>query len=197
MPEETPKKTQEKGSLAGKLLLAMPSIADDRFERAVIFMCAHDDKGAMGLRVNHMMSEIGFDKVIAQTGIKSDIAIDLDDVDVLDGGPVEGARGFLLHSGEFRQKDTILVSDDYGVSGTVDALRNVVEGNGPGQMLFVLGHSGWSAGQLDRELQQNTWLVADATPDLIFNTPNDKKWEAALASMGIDVGMLSATSGNA
>ena len=102
-----------------------------------------------------------------------------------------------MHSGEFRQKDTILVSDDYGVSGTVDALRNVVEGNGPGQMLFVLGHAGWSAGQLDRELQQNTWLVADATPDLIFNTPNDKKWEAALASMGIDIAMLSATPGNA
>ena len=193
----TDKTHDKESSLAGKLLLAMPSITDTRFEKAVIFMCAHDDKGAMGLRVNSTMPEVGFEKIIAQTGIKSDIAIDLSQIDVMDGGPVEGARGFLLHSGDFRQKETILVSPQYAVSGTVDALKKVVEGKGPGQMLFVLGRAGWSAGQLDKELQQNTWLVVDASPELVFNTPNDKKWEAALAAMGIDPGMLSSVAGHA
>lgn len=197
MTEQANKKQKKQATLAGKLLLAMPSMTDSRFERAVIFMCAHDDKGAMGLRVNNTMPEVGFDKIIAQTGIKSEIAIDLDNIDVLDGGPVEGARGFLLHSGEFQQKDTIRVSDEYAVSGTIDALKHVVEGKGPGQMLFVLGHAGWSAGQLDRELQQNAWMIVDATPELVFETPTDKKWEAAMASLGINPAMLSATAGHA
>lgn len=184
-------------SITGKLLLALPSMQDPRFERAVILMCAYDESGAMGLRVNEALPDVGFQKIVEQTGIKSEIAINLEAVDVFNGGPVDSSRGFLLHSGEYKQKDTIRVSPDYAVSGTLEALKEVVEGNGPGQMIFVLGHAGWTAGQLDQELQDNAWLVVDATPDLVFNTPCDQKWEAALSALGIDPVRLSSQSGHA
>lgn len=191
------KSSNKQEGLAGKLLIAMPGMEDKRFERAVIFMCAHDDKGAMGLMVNHKMPEIAFPAVIEQTGIKSDIAIDLKKVSVLNGGPVDGARGFLLHSGDFHQKDTIRVNKNYGVSGTIEALTEVVQGKGPQNMLFVLGHAGWEAGQLDQELNQNAWLVADARPEIVFELENDKKWALALLSIGVDPAMLSHTPGHA
>ncbi len=188
---------KSRNSLAGKLLIAMPSINDPRFEKAVIFMCAHDEKGAMGLMVNSNLSDIAFDKVIEQTGLKSDISVDIDKIKVMNGGPVEVSRGFLLHSGEFEQKETIHISREYGVTGTVEALEDVVSGNGPERMLFVLGHAGWGAGQLDREMQQNSWLVVDATPEIVFAAPIERKWELALAALGIDPMMLSGQAGNA
>lgn len=184
-------------SLAGKLLLAMPSIGDKRFEKAVIFVCAHDQQGAMGLMINHVRSNISFNQVIAQAGIKSDITMDLDAVTVLDGGPVDASRGFMLHSRDYERKETVGVSSKYAVSGTLDALRDMVTGNAPQDMLFVMGHAGWAAGQLDQELVQNAWLVADARPDFVFGLPLEKRWEAALASIGIDPAMLSDTIGHA
>lgn len=189
--------SKKKSPLTGKLLVAMPSMSDQRFERAVIFMCAHDEQGAMGLRVDDRLSDVRFDKILAQTGIKSDISINIDDVQVLNGGPVDTGRGFLLHSGDYMQKETIGITRDYAVSGTVDALKEVVAGKGPGKMLFALGHAGWSAGQLDQELRQNAWLIADALPELLFDIPYDQRWSKALASLGIDPLMLSATSGHA
>jgi len=198
MPPNENKTTNTKSStLAGKLLIAMPSMTDQRFEKAVIFMCAHDGQGAMGLRVDDQMNDVHFEKIIDQTGIKSDIAIDLDAVNVLNGGPVESGRGFLLHSGDFQQKDTIRITRDYGVSGTVDALREVVSGKGPGKMLFVMGHAGWTAGQLDRELQENVWLIANTTPEILFEVPYEDRWSFALKTMGIDPAMISSAVGHA
>jgi putative transcriptional regulator len=184
-------------TLAGKLLLAMPTIGDPRFNRAVIFMCAHDESGAMGLMVNHELIDVGFDKIIEQTGIEDEIRVDLSKINVMNGGPVENSRGLLLHTGDFHQKDTVNVSEKYGVSGTIDALRDVLTGNGPDKMIFALGHAGWTAGQLDQELQQNTWLVAEASEELLFDTPNDQKWEKALKSLGIEPAMLSMDMGRA
>jgi putative transcriptional regulator len=183
--------------MTGKLLLAAPAISDPRFERAVIFICAHDEQGAMGFMVNHSMPEVRFDQIIEQTGLSSEIEIDLNRIKVMSGGPVEESRGFLLHTTDFLQKDTVRISRDYGVTGTLDALRDLLKGKGPKDMLFVLGHAGWSAGQLEQELQGNSWLVTDPTPDLIFKTPTEKKWNTALSSMGIDLAMLSGISGNA
>ncbi len=198
MPLKDKSSPKKKSSvLAGKLLVAMPSMTDQRFDKAVIFMCAHDSQGAMGLRVDDQMDDVHFEKIISQTDIKSDIAIDLDAVNVLNGGPVESGRGFLLHSGDFQQKDTIRITRDYGVSGTVDALREVVEGNGPGKMLFVMGHAGWTAGQLDRELQDNVWLIANTTPEILFDVPYKDRWTFALKTMGIDPMMISSSVGHA
>lgn len=190
-------KMKMSNSLAGKLLIAMPSIGDPRFQKAVIFMCAHDDKGAMGFMVNHSMPEVTFEKIIDQTGIKSDIIVDVPPIEVLHGGPVEKTRGFLLHSTDFNMKDTVEIDQNYAITGTLNALEDIIGGRGPKDMLFVLGHAGWEAGQLDRELQQNAWIVAEASPDLVFQAALDDKWTLALRSLGIDPGMLSGTMGTA
>ncbi len=185
-------------NLTGKLLIAMPGMGDPRFHRAVIFICAHDAKGAMGLVVNHIVPGLELGQLLDQLQIHDrgpdPVRID---TPVLNGGPVESARGFILHSNEYQQKDTIRIDDTYGVTGTIDALRAVAEGRGPGRMLFVLGYAGWSPGQLEQEMQDNAWLVADADPEIIFEAHADQKWSAAVRALGIDPAMLSGHAGHA
>ena len=149
--------------LAGKLLLAMPGIGDPRFRHAVIFICTHDKNGAMGLVINNVMRDITFTDLLGQLKFESDITVDLQapDLKVMRGGPVETARGFLLHSGNFTHRDTMRINDHYGITGTIEALKDIMHGQGPDSLLFILGYAGWEAGQLDREIQENAWLVAD------------------------------------
>ncbi|MCB9982626.1 MAG: YqgE/AlgH family protein [Rhodospirillales bacterium] len=185
--------------LTGKLLLAMPGIGDPRFHRAVIYICAHDENGAMGLVVNAPVPDVKFQSLLGQLGIESDIKIEAKNLElpVLNGGPVETARGFLLHSNEFRQKDTVQVDDEFSITGTTDALEAVAKGQGPEKALFILGYAGWTPGQLESELQQNTWLVADPDPNLIFEDKPQEKWTHAMNKLGLDPAMLSGEMGRA
>ncbi|MCB1840345.1 MAG: YqgE/AlgH family protein [Alphaproteobacteria bacterium] len=189
----------EDGYLTGKLLLAMPSMGDPRFHRAVIFMCSHDETGAMGLVINHRLPGIAFHELIGQLDIRSDIVIDMKkfDLPVMNGGPVESARGFLLHTPDFQREETVLIDGRYGITGTVEAVREIVTGKGPDNLLFILGYAGWSAGQLDWEIQQNAWLVTEADPAIIFDKNLDTKWTKAVGQLGFDPGMLSGEAGNA
>lgn len=186
-------------SLTGKLLLAMPNMGDPRFHRAVILICAHDVNGAMGLVVNHILPGIDLRHLLEQLHI---LPLDSEMLrepytPVLSGGPMEHGRGFILHSPDFQQKDTIAINDDIAVTGTVDALRAVAVGAGPQDMLFVLGYSGWESGQLDREMQENAWLVSEASADLLFRVEPDDKWQDAIRRMGVDPAMLSGAAGRA
>lgn len=184
--------------LNGKILLAMPGMGDPRFHRAVILICAHDGNGAMGLVVNHPLPGIMMGQLLEQLNIPLEpAAFALKGFPVLAGGPVENVRGFILHSGDFRQKDTVHINDEIGVTGTIDGLRAVASGNGPRKMIFALGYSGWSAGQLDQEIQDNAWLVSDADSNLIFSTPAEDKWDCAIRKMGVDPAMLSGDVGRA
>ena len=185
--------------LAGKLLIAMPEMGDPRFHRAVIFVCAHDEEGAMGLVINHSMQGVEFTDLVKQLKFESDIKVNFEEMNlpVMCGGPVESARGFLLHSADFVRDDTMSVGETYGVTGTVDALKDVARGKGPDDLLFILGYAGWDAGQLDIEIQQNAWLVVDPDPALIFEGAPEDKWTRAVGKLGIDPGMLSSISGSA
>lgn len=190
----------DKNGLTGKLLLAMPGMGDPRFQRAVIFICNHDQNGAMGLVINHILPGVDMASLLEQLNITNTGTEDsgtLTDISVLSGGPVETARGFILHSPDFRQDDTIAVNDNFALTGTIDALKAISEGKGPENMLFILGYSGWSPGQLDNELRQNAWLMTDADPVLVFGTDAAGIWEAAAAKIGIDPAMLSGTGGSA
>ena len=191
--------SKDESYLAGKLLLAMPGMGDTRFYKSVIYICAHDDEGAMGLVINHPLESVAFDELLAELKITADIEVDLKalEVPVLRGGPVEGARGFLLHSSDFKNPDTVKVDDQIFVTGTLDALKDVARGAGPERRLFVLGYAGWTAGQLDQELQQNAWLIVDADPDLVFDGEAEDKWERAVKKLGIEPSMLSASGGSA
>jgi len=188
------------GSLKGHVLIAMPHMADPRFHRSVIFMCVHDKNGAMGMVVNAPLPMLDFPDLLKQVGIAVDGSLPprLMTLPVLAGGPVEAARGFLLHSGDFRTKDTISVDDQFHVSGTVDSLRALTHQDLlPHHMLFCLGYAGWTTGQLEKELQDNGWMIAPASHDLIFKTPADQMWEKAFATIGVNPAHLSNHMGHA
>ena len=193
------KKDKSSPYLTGKLLLAMPSMGDPRFHKAVIFMCSHDENGAMGLVINNHAHTLKFENLLEQLGIMSDITLDPQaaEVPVMLGGPVETGRGFLLHGKEFDHAETIAVNEGFAVTATLDALKTVAQGKVPDDMLFILGYAGWEAGQLDEEIQQNAWLVADPNPELVFENKNDEKWQNAVSALGFDPAMLSSDAGHA
>lgn len=192
-------KKKSSDSLTGQLLLAMPGMGDPRFHKAAIFLCMHGSKGAMGFVINHAVPGIYFSDLLKQLDIESDIIVpqNIAKKPVMSGGPVETARGFLLHSNDFKTPDTIHVDDNFGVTGTLDALQAVAKGSGPKKTIFTLGYAGWGPNQLEQEIQQNAWLSISTTQDLLFNTPPDAIWTGAIASLGIDPGMLSTQSGQA
>lgn len=186
-------------SLKGHLLLAMPQMNDPRFNRAVIFMAVHDEKGAMGMVINNPLPSPDFSEVLKQVGVSTDKPLDekILKMPVLAGGPVQGVHGFLLHTSDFAQKNTIHVDDLFSISGTVDALRAIVNGYRPERMLFTLGYAGWGAGQLEKELQDNVWLTAPASQEIVFSSRPEDMWENAFALIGVNPGMLSGLSGRA
>lgn len=183
--------------LTGQLLLSMPSLEDDRFNKAVILVCAHDDKGAMGLVLNHKMDNVTFSDLLSQLDIQTNISQNVPELKVMKGGPVEQARGFLLHPKGLEENDTIEVSDNYLVSGSVDVLKKLMTNDTPDKIIFLLGYSGWGPGQLDSEIQSNAWLTIDPDPELVYKTKPEEMWDKAIRKIGIDPSMLSANAGRA
>ena len=182
--------------LAGQLLIAMPGMGDPRFEKAVVYMCAHSEDGAMGLIVNKPASDVSFDDLLAQLKIpKVDNA---DEIRVMFGGPVEHGRGFVLHSSDYiANESTLTVTDEVGMTATLDILEDIAKGDGPTQSLLALGYSGWGPGQLEGEIAANGWLTCAASSELVFGESGDDKWLAALKSLGIDPLLLSTEGGRA
>ncbi len=185
--------------LNGQLLLAMPSIGDQRFERAAVYICAHDAKGAMGIVINHVMEGLEFGSLLKDLEIQSTITLPkrFEHLPVRRGGPVDTARGFLIHSQDFKQPDTIEVQDNIFVTGTIDALTSLTEATAPQKALFALGYAGWQEGQLEHEVRQNAWLTLPATPELVFSDNYEAVWNRALSAIGVTPAQLSALSGNA
>ena len=181
--------------LSGQLLIAMPGMTDPRFEKSVIYVCAHNSDGAMGLVVNRAIDSLTFPELLQQLEI--DPAAGNDSVRVLFGGPVEQARGFVLHSPDYLQDASLVVDENVALTATIDILRAIAEGKGPANCLLALGYAGWAAGQLDSEIKSNGWLSVDADVDLVFGCDLDEKWERAMAKIGIDPRMLSDDAGHA
>ncbi|WP_445376642.1 YqgE/AlgH family protein [Niveispirillum fermenti] len=182
-------------SLTGQLLIAMPQMPDPRFEKSVIYICAHNADGAMGLVVNKLFDGIGFTQLLHQLDI--DVTEPARELRVHFGGPVELGRGFVLHSDDYNREGSMPVSDGVMLTATVEILRAVAEGQGPEQAILALGYAGWGPGQLDQEMQANGWLHAPADRSILFDADLDRKWERALAGLGISLSMLSADIGHA
>lgn len=183
-------------NLCGKLLIAMPGMSDPRFEKSVVYMCAHSDEGAMGLIINKPTPEVTFANLLKQLSIEA--LPNMAETPIYFGGPVEVGRGFVLHTADYDLDDiTLQVDEQFGMTATRDILTDIANGKGPQQALLGLGYSGWGAGQLEHEIQQNGWLTCDATLDVVFDAPSGKKWVAALKLLGVDALMLSATAGRA
>ncbi len=182
--------------LDGQLLIAMPTMGDPRFERSVIFMCAHSDQGAMGLIVNKVAQEINFDDLVEQLDVAG--SPQPRNIPVYVGGPVETGRGFVLHSTDFfSEGSTLKVNEEVGLTATVDILRAMATGQGPSRSLLALGYSGWAPGQLDQEIQSNGWLHTAFDSEIVFDADTDSKWERAVAKLGIDPSFLSSDAGHA
>ncbi len=182
-------------NLRGRLLIAMPTIGDERFERTVIYMCAHSpENGAMGLVINKPMPGVDFRELFEQLEI-GDIVID--QLPVQYGGPVETARGFVLHSTDYGSTDGTAVTEDISLTATLDILRAIATGRGPAQRLLALGYSGWAPGQIEAEIRANGWLVVDADNALVFGKDMAGKWSQALARLGVDSANLSGQAGHA
>lgn len=183
--------------LTGKLLIAMPAMGDPRFHGSVVFLCAHSAEGAMGLIVNKPMPDVSFRDMLEQLSIDRGPATP--DVAICYGGPVEVRRGFVLHSAEYHgnRREGLRVDDRFAMTATLDVLEDLARGLGPAEAILTLGYAGWGPGQLEREIQQNGWLTADAAPELVFGPRMEGKWEAALASLGISPLTLSSQAGHA
>ena len=181
--------------LSGKLLIAMPGMMDSRFARTVVYLCAHNADGAMGLVVNRLIGAITFPDLLAQLGIDSPGVGR--DIQVHFGGPVESGRGFVLHSSDYEQDGTLKVSDLMSLTTTIDILRNMAAGDGPRLSMLALGYAGWGPGQLDTEIQANGWLHVEADEKLVFDDDLDGKWERAISKLGFDASMLSGDVGHA
>ena len=181
--------------LAGQLIIAMPGMRDPRFEKSVIYMCAHNEDGAMGLVVNRALESLTFPDMLEQLGIDSEGAGAK--INVHFGGPVESGRGFVLHSRDSLQEATMVVDHDVALTATIDILKAIAGGEGPRRSLLALGYAGWGPGQLDTEIKSNGWLHVAADSDLVFGPDQDAKWQRAMDKIGIDPRMLSEHAGHA
>ena len=191
-----------RGYLDGQMLIASPSMSDDRFAKTLVYICAHSAEGAMGIVVNQPASNIKFPDLLVQLNVVPDgeaiqVATRHDDVIVLKGGPVETGRGFVLHSADFFiENSTLPIDDGICLTATIDILKAIATGDGPASAVLALGYAGWAPGQLEQEIQNNGWLHCAADPELIFGEP-ERKYEKAMRKLGIAPGMLSSEAGHA
>ncbi|KPP80813.1 MAG: putative transcriptional regulator AlgH [Oceanicaulis sp. HLUCCA04] len=181
--------------LKGKILIASPLIGDPRFDRSVVFMCAHGDDQAMGIIINKPM-RLRLPTLFEQLGVQSEIEVP--DRAVLDGGPVDRDRGFVLHSDDFEHEPaTLKISQGLALTATNDVLEAIASPSPPRRSTLALGYAGWEAGQLEDEIAANAWLVAEADEDLVFGETHDDKWAAALRKIKVNPEHLTGSSGHA
>jgi putative transcriptional regulator len=185
----------EFNSLAGHLLIAMPQMEDHRFVRSVVFLCAHNAEGAMGLVLNKLVGSLTLPELLEKLSIPATGMQGMPRVHF--GGPVEAARGFVLHSADYKEAGSLEVGENLALTATLDILRAIGRGEGPNKSLLALGYAGWGPGQLDGELQQNGWLHVASDDDILFDDDLDGKWTRALGKLGVDLSMLSSDAGHA
>jgi len=189
-------------SLKGQFLVAMPSMGDERFQDAVVYLVGHGEEGAMGLVVNQSVEDMRFTDILEELQLgEKEALIELPDSvknrQVLRGGPVQTSRGFVLHSPDyFRAGNSYVVNDEICLTATLDILKAIAFKNSPSEALFALGYCGWSPGQLEQEIQGNGWLTVPFSRELLFGLPVEARYDAALAQLGITRATLSAAAGH-
>ena len=194
--EKNPFPKVVKGFYEGSLLVSTPAILDPRFHKAVIYMISHNAKGAMGLIINKPMEELNFYEIVTWI-ISNDNKKKLSQR-VLFGGTVEFKRGFLLHSSEYYiSGSTLKLNTNYNLTNDNKALEDICKGKGPVSSLFTLGYAGWHAGQLEKEILEDSWLVAKSDPYIVFGDNFSEKYNLTLCSLGIENAYLANDSGRA
>jgi putative transcriptional regulator len=188
--------TPAPGYLSGQLLLATPLVTSPGFSKSVIFMCAHDGGGAMGIIINHIIENISYRELFEQLNIgRGD---DVPRLPVHYGGPIEINRGFVIyHFEDLPHPETLITVGHIAISSSMHVLRDIASGTGPSERILALGYAGWAAGQLEAEIEANSWISVPATRELIFGSDNEHKWKRAAESQGIDILKLTSDAGHA
>ncbi len=181
--------------LTGHLLIAMPTMEDSRFAHSVIYLCAHTPEGAMGLVLNRPLQRPKFDDLLRQLEVAP--VPPARRIRLCQGGPLDNARGFVLHTADWTGEGSMRVNDAVALTASLDVLKAIAEGNGPREGILALGYAGWGPGQLDAEIQKNAWLSVPADETLVFDGDHDTKWRRALAKLNIDPLLLSGAAGHA
>lgn len=182
------------GYLTGQLLIAMPAMADPRFAQSVIYLCAHTGEGAMGIVINRPLDHPRFDELFRQLEVTPTPPARR--IRLCAGGPVDNARGFVLHTADWTAEDSLKVDEAIALTASLDILKAIAEGEGPRQCLLALGYAGWGPGQLESELQANAWLSVPADEALMFDDDHASKWRRALAKLKVTPLALSGIAGH-
>ena len=189
------KKETKSKYLTGTLLIAMPQMKDARFHHAVIYVCGHDEKGAMGLVVNRLAESITFKNLLEQLNIQvPNLKLNFR---IHYGGPIEMGRGFVLHTEDYMHESSVKMGENVVLTATVKILQDIAKGKGPSKFMLALGYAGWSPGQLEQEIQDNGWLQVQADEELLFGENINTRWEQALTKLGVDIAMFSTEAGHA
>jgi putative transcriptional regulator len=183
-------------SLQNHFLIAMPLMSEFNFARAVVYICAHNPEGAMGIVINRPLSDIRLGEVLLQMDIPNDNSM-VNDAPVFLGGPIQPERGFIIHRPNVPWQSTLITSPELGVTSSQDILEALVKGKGPTDFIVLLGYAGWGPGQLEEEVANNYWLTTHSDPQILFETPYDKRWSAAAALLGVDIANISSEAGHA
>ena len=194
-PTEADTGTMNSDSLKNQFLIAMPQLEDPNFEHSITYIIEHNEEGAMGLTLNRPVN-ISYDDVLEDLGIECEILISQRH-QVVAGGPVQTEAGFILHPAlEAPFTSTLQLSTDLWLTTSRDILEAIADGKGPDQSLMALGYAGWTAGQLEEELAQNSWLTVPASAEIIFDVPFNERWKSAARSLGVDIQLLSGEAGH-
>jgi len=180
---------------ANQFLVALPALGESDFARSVIFICQHNEEGAMGLIINRL-SDYCLGEVLGQMNLKSPLSR-VSEAPVLIGGPVQPERGFVLHTPHGSWESSFKISETLSVTTSRDVVVAMAEGRGPQEALVALGYTGWGAGQLEQELKENAWLLTQASEKILFDTPIEHRWEGAARLLGAHIATLPNYVGNA
>jgi putative transcriptional regulator len=181
--------------LTNQFLIAMPGLEDPNFYHSVTYICEHNAEGALGLVVNRPL-DMQLGEILQHINVE-DAQPEARQMPVHLGGPVQQDRGFVLHEPLGDWEATLKVTDRIGITSSIDILHAISRNEGPERMLITLGYAGWGAGQLEREIADNAWLSGPADPEILFRTPDEERWRAAAASLGINLDLLSGDAGHA
>lgn len=183
-------------SLKNHLLIAMPSLDDPYFKRSVVYICEHDEEGAMGLIINQPISQLSVKQLLAKLKMPDDDSNNLLNKQVFNGGPLNQERGFVLHSPQTSWPSSALLGPEIMLTTSKDILQVLGTAQAPSNYLIALGYAGWGASQLEQELLDNSWLTLEADPDILFNTLVDDRWEQATKQLGFDIWQLTSQTGH-
>jgi putative transcriptional regulator len=182
--------------LTNHLLIAMPNLDDPHFAQTVTYVCMHNDDGAMGIVINRPINGIDVGQVLEHMNIESNNPL-VERMPIFDGGPVQKERGFVLHEPSGRWDAMLMLQESVAITTSQDILQAMAKGEGPEKSLIALGYAGWSAGQLEQEMLDNTWLsIPVSDNDIIFTVPIENRWKAAAFKLGVDLNLLSTQAGH-